>query len=296
MNLPDLPDFVSLEEIAPGCPILKIRSSRANADISLYGGQVLSFRPVHTEQDVLFLSRRAMFRNGTAIRGGIPICWPWFGNDPENRNRPSHGFARTSNWRLAEIRSEPDSSVILSLHLNDTQESLAVWPAAFRLELNISVSTELKLELVSRNESSVPMMITQALHSYFRVSAAEKTEIIGLEGCEYIDKLDQGRVKYQKAVLYPKGGFDRIYSISNSAVTISDSGFRRRIEVKSSGSRSIVAWNPWKEKSGAIRDLKNADYQHFVCLETANAGHDSVSILPGQCHRLQTIIAVIVPE
>lgn len=185
-----LTDELSFRESHTNFPLIEVNNRYASAVISIYGGHLLSFRPHSTDKDMIFLSDEAIFKHGKAIRGGIPICWPWFGDNTENMGHPAHGFARTSLWQVGGTASYPQGTEI-RLCLRDTKATRELWPYAFELELKVLIGETLQLSLHSRNTGDKPFTITQALHTYLNVDHIENVLINGLDGLQYFDKLAQ---------------------------------------------------------------------------------------------------------
>ena len=270
--------------------IIHLRNAHAEARISLYGAQILHYKPHDTAHDVLFLSDKAIYQSGKAIRGGAPICWPWFGADPENQGRPAHGFARNRLWQLSTTESLNDGATRVVLRLNDSPDTLWLWPHHFQLELEIVVGKTLKLSLSTHNLSDQPMTISQAIHTYFAVADIAQTEVYGLEQLHYVDKSKAGQnaLRTQDGSIKVKQEVDRIYLNSPSEIEIHDQAWQRCIRVHSSGSQSTVVWNPWIEITANMIDLNNDDYQRFICVETTNVADDTAIIAPNASHRLTT--------
>ena len=159
--------------------IANIESQYASAKISLYGAQVLSFTP-KDERELIFLSKDAFYQNGKAIRGGIPICWPWFGAHPENKNLPSHGFARLSNWEVIQSSSNK-GEVQIQLQLKNSEATEALWPYKFETQISLTIGKSLKVKLTTLNKDEKAFTITGALHSYLNISDSSKVKVEGLE-------------------------------------------------------------------------------------------------------------------
>jgi glucose-6-phosphate 1-epimerase len=277
-------DQVKFIQGAGGFPFIKIDNDKAGAVISVYGGQVLSFQPANEPHNLMFLSESAYYQPGKSIKGGTPICWPWFGPDPEQLGRPSHGFVRTLFWNVVGTETTADGDSKVTLGLTDTAETRAIWPHGFSLSLEITVGESLNLELITRNTTTQTFHITQALHTYFRVGHIDQVAISGLDGTEYIDKADNALLKLQTGTITIGTEVDRIYRDVERELLIDDAMFGRRIRIKSTGSKTAVVWNPWAKISAEMGDLKDDDYERFVCVETANAGSDIVKVGPnGEC-------------
>lgn len=277
---------VVFKEGEGGLPFIYIKNEKANALISIYGGQVLAFRPIHAQDDLLFLSKRAYYQQGKAIKGGVPICWPWFGPDPEGKGRSAHGFMRNRMWDVIETSTTPDSGTRIVLGSADTKETQSIWPRSFMLRLEITISNTLNLELITRNPGSQTCTITQAFHTYFSVGDIRQTHVSSLENTRYIDKVNDNLEKNQIGVVTIEAEVDRIYQSVDSNLIIHDTARKRRIRITSKGNRTAVVWNPWAKISTEMADLEDDDYLRFICVETTNAATDRVHIQPGSEFRL----------
>ncbi|WP_028022853.1 D-hexose-6-phosphate mutarotase [Enterovibrio calviensis] len=274
-----LSDYVTVCEL-DGIKVLRVIHPKATASISLFGAHVLSFQP-SGKKDVIWMSEKADFSGNKAIRGGVPVCWPWFGKAAE----PSHGFARSSEWTLNEHR-ENEQGVIISLTLKDSANTRDIWPHAFNAEIIMEVGDTLKISLVSTNTGDTPMLIGGALHTYLNIGDITKTTVSQL-GNEFI----------AAGVRHPSAGntgfdqeVDRIYTHSDETVMVEDLGFQRRLAVTNQGHNAVVVWNPWKDLSISMGDMADNSYETMVCVESAV--HDrSVTLEPGQTHTLSTVIS-----
>lgn len=269
-----------------GFPFIRVNNAKASALISVYAGQVLSFRPAGRTDDLMFLSEQAYYQAGKAIKGGVPICWPWFGPDPEGKGRPAHGFVRNRMWDVIEtgVAANGDTQVVLGL--TDTPETQAIWPHAFILALEITVGEALNLELVTRNMGSEAFSITQAFHTYFSVGDIHQTRVSGLEGRQYIDKVEGGQQKTQSGAVTINSEVDRIYLDVLNDILIHDAAMKRQIRIASQGSETAVVWNPWAKISAEMGDLQDDDYLRLLCVETTNAATDIITIQPDSEFRL----------
>lgn len=286
-----IPGHVAPAEGAGGLPLLRIDNRHARADIYLHGAQVAAFQP-HGGGAVLWLSEEAQFAPHRAIRGGIPICWPWFGPHPGDGGKPQHGFARLRSWRVTASAALPDGGTEVRLILADDGETRALWPHPFRLELRVAVGRALELALTCHNTGGEPFEAGAALHSYFAVAAIEGTAIEGLEGRAYLDQ-KTGETGTQRGAVRVTGEVDRIYADSGDTCIIDDPGHGRRIAVAKSGSRSTVVWNPWAGKAARMTDFPDDGYRRMVCVESANAAADVRRVAPGQSHTLTQRIALV---
>jgi len=266
-------------------PMIQIKTAKANALISVHAGQVLSFQPKGEADDVMFLSSKAYYQDGKAIKGGAPICWPWFGADPEGKGRPGHGFVRNRPWNVISTEALNNGDIKVVLGLDDTPETQAVWPHAFSLRQEIIVSDTLTLALITRNTGKEKFSITQAFHTYFKVGDIAQVKILGLENCDYLDKAGGGNTqKQQSGAVTIASEVDRIYLNVGNTLTIDDAALKRRIQITSQGSKTAVVWNPWEKISKEMADLEDDDYKRLLCVETTNAADDVVEVAPdGEC-------------
>ena len=269
-----------------GFTLIEIDNGKARALISPYAGQVLSYRRAGEPDDLLFVSEQAYFQPGKAIKGGVPICWPWFGPDPEGRGRPAHGFVRNRDWQVLDTAMREDGATTVRLGITPDDEIRALWPHPFALTLEVSVGRTLELALCSFNPDTLPLTITQGLHTYFRVGDVAAARVRGLGGKHYIDKLDGGAIKTQEGAVTIDGEVDRVYTEVNGELVIDDPVLGRRIHITSEGSASTVVWNPWAATAAAMADLGDEEYTGMLCVETTNAGSDQVLINPGENYRL----------
>jgi len=268
--------------------IVELKSGFSKARISLYGAQVLSFTP-KGEQDLLFLSKDSYYQEGKAIRGGIPVCWPWFGAHPTDTTKASHGFARLSKWQVKSTSIKNDN-LNLQLELNDTESTRKIWPYKFKAIISITVGETLNVELMTINTDKLPFTITSALHSYLNISNSETITISGLKDIQYMDDVKNIECQQDDALLSLQGEIDRRYINTSSACTIDDSKFNRKIKISKQGSETTVIWNPGAVLAKKMADLGDMEYLNMVCIEAANTLNDSICIQPGQRHSLNTTL------
>jgi len=275
-------------EIEHGFVYAEINNAKAHATISTYSGQVLSYRPKNQPDDLLFVSDKAWYEDGKAIKGGIPVCWPWFGPDPDNKGRPAHGFVRNRQWQVTGSESLADGATKITLSIMDSDSTRALWPHPFRLDIEITVGDSLKVALVTHNTSDDSITISQALHSYFRVGDISNVSVLGLDGTDYLDKASNSSgQKTQTGAVTFSGEVDRIYTDVTAELTIDDASLGRKIRIASSGCSTAVVWNPWAEIAASMADLGDDDYKRMVCVETANAGPETVEVTAGGKYRLE---------
>ena len=285
-----MPNPVSIlhTEIHPGYPVIEVRHPAASARIALHGAQIMEWTPAGQEP-VLYLSPLAVYREGKAIRGGVPLCWPWFGPS-EDSTLPAHGFARSRFWELLEA-SEDAAGVRLVFTLRDSEQTLRLWPHAFRLTMEMHIGASLQLALRMENTGDGPFTVTGALHTYLAVADVRKVRLTGLDGAEYLDTTGIPAVRRQEGDVTFDREVDRDYA-GTSPVAVNDGGHGRVVTVRGSGSGCTVVWNPWVEKAKTLTDLPPGDYLRFVCVETANAWKDCITLAPGATHTLSTVLSV----
>ncbi len=265
-----------------GFEYIEVTNKAATAKIALQGAHLFSYKP-HNKKEVLWLSELSDFEAGKAIRGGIPVCWPWFGMN-DNITLPQHGFARTSKFTLTGTDESDPYITKIRLTLTQTQESLKLWKFAFGLELHISISNTLTLELKTTNTDTKPFQITQALHTYFNISDISNIAISGLDTKVYLDALTS-KYHTQKGSITFQREIDRVYQGVNKEIQLQD--INKTITLQNSGSSSVVIWNPWIQKCARMSAMKKDAYKEFVCIETANAFEDFKLLEPKQSHTLR---------
>lgn len=272
-------------------PVALIDNGLCEAEISLYGGHVLSFIP-NGEEDLLWVSSKSIYSEGTPIRGGIPVCWPWFNAHPTDSDVYSHGFARRNTWEVMDSATEEDGSTVILLALNGDKNTRKGWPHSYHAELTITAGEELKVELTTENKGDEPIVISNALHTYFSVADATKIIISGLDGCEYGDDVDSGKMKVQSGDITIAGEVDRNYRNTEDECIITDPLKDRKIRVRKEGSSTTVVWNPWVEKAKGLKDFGDEEYMNMVCIEAVNAFDDCRKIEPGENHTMGQIISI----
>jgi len=263
-----------------------VDSPKAQATISTYAGQVLSFQPASAQEDLLFVSEKAYRQAGKAIKGGIPICWPWFGSDPNGKGGPGHGMARASQWQVTGSQQLDNGDIELRLGFAIEPGDYEYWSAPLSLELVVTVGEALSLAMLTTNNSDSAVQLTQGFHTYFAVGDIANVAVDGLDGVNYIDKLNDSAEVTQSGSVSITGEADRIYHGKIGELTIDDSSLARRIHIQQEGSASAVLWNPWGDTAKAMADLDDQDYQRFICVETVNAGPDVVPVPAGGQTRL----------
>jgi glucose-6-phosphate 1-epimerase len=261
------------------------------AELFLHGAHLTHWQP-RGQRPVLWMSERSLFADGRPIRGGIPICFPWFGPHASDPSAPAHGFARLRAWTLEEAERLRDGGVRLRLAFESDERTRALWPHDFRATYEVTVGERLDLALSVENRSGGELVVGEALHTYFAVGDARQIAIHGLHGAAYLDKT-RGLQRFveERPVVALSGETDRQY-LSDGTVTIDDPVLGRRIEVAKGGSGVTVVWNPWSERAKSMPDFDPEGWPRMVCVETANSAERVARVAVGATHRLTASISV----
>ncbi len=239
-------------------PVIVIDHPKVKAAVTLQGAHLIAWRPAG-EQAVLWLSDISDFKDGVAIRGGVPICWPWFGKVAS----PNHGFARILPWQLA-VHEEDDQQITLSLTLRDSAVTEQYWPKPFALSATYILGQTCSIEIEAQGD----FQNTTALHSYFNIADIADISVGGL-GDSYIDKVNGGVTAHQEGDVTFNGEVDRVYTQPQDVSLINDRGNKRIIEVHHHNHSDVVAWNPGAELARKMSDVSDEGYKTYVCVETA---------------------------
>ena len=286
-----LDGIVKFEEKNGHLIFLTVSNPYADAEICLYGAHVTSFKP-HYSKEVLWMSAASAFEVGKPIRGGIPVCFPWFGPHKTDSEKPQHGFARLMYWEVTETATTPAGATSIRLQLCTSEATKAFWPHNFCIELNIVVGTTLQVSLKVDNSGDQTFEYTCALHSYYNVSDIENIAIMGLHSALYHSQLEPGEfIQEEKAITITKAE-TRHYHKTEATCILEDSGFDRKIRIAKSGSHITTVWNPGAATCAAIGDLPDNGYHSFVCVEAVNAFDDVVTLEPKESHTTMVIMGI----
>jgi len=272
-----------------GIPLINIKNSQAKASISLQGAQVLSWAPKTATgefEEVIWVSDKASFLPGKSVRGGIPICWPWFGPHSTRKNFPAHGFARTTRWQIESTLTLDDGSSRICLTMEPRPENVEMWPSQTSVLVQITIGKKLEIELITHNHGTETITIGQAFHTYFKVGDISQVILHGLADTDYLDKLDDFKRKHQHGPIVIDKEVDRIYLDTTTDCVLEDKHLKRNIIIIKCGSHSTVVWNPWEETARRMGDLGEQGYKKMLCVESSNAAEDVVTIEPGKDHHL----------
>ncbi|MGS2718263.1 D-hexose-6-phosphate mutarotase [Eionea flava] len=293
-----------------------IKNQAATAEVFLQGAQVTRYQP-NNSSPFLFLSDACDYQSGQALRGGIPICWPWFGLLDKNPSSvrqsvgflsaedsgsllakgslPAHGFVRERDWSVTSIRTPADNLTIIELSYHVTDEPL--WPFNTLLSYRIAIGKTLSVSLHVHNQSDKALTYSGALHSYLSINDIAHTRVSGLDGCHYYDALESDDennwlFKQQEGDIVFSQETDRVYQTTGGAIQVRD-GDNRVLELTSSGSKSAVVWNPWLDKARTLSQFTTSDYTRMLCIETANAVDDVVTLAPDASHRIELTFSAL---
>jgi len=276
-----------------GLAYIEIDNRHATAKIALQGGHVMQWQPKSASEPVLWLSSNARYIEGRSIRGGVPICWPWFGAHPTDSSYCPHGFARVITWKVMNVCQLPNGTTRLLLEMPLTEVAKKQLSYPFQLTLQITIGNYMRLEMTTKNLANHPFMIGEAFHTYLNVSDVKNTHITGLENLVYSDKVEAYVRNVQHGALKFDGEFDRVYLNSREDCLIRDSGFDRAIRVAKSGSNTTVIWSPGAEKVAQMTDMGAPnEWRKTLCVESANAMENSVTIFPSESHTMVTEYSV----
>lgn len=284
------PDAASVVEGNGGLQKICINIPEATGEIYLHGAHITSWKPAGADE-VFFLSSQSRWENGRAIRGGVPISFPWFADKADDPKAPAHGFVRTKAWKLESIEQDGEG-ITVGMFTESGEDTKRWWPADFRLAYRATFATELKLELVVTNTGKKSLRFEEALHAYHRVSDILKSRVKGLDEITYIDKTDSNRKKIQNGEIEVVAETDRVYLDTIEPIELEDPGLHRRTHIEKENSHTTVVWNPWVQKAHALSDFADNEWQQMVCIETSNVSDFAVDLAPGKEHRMKAVVRV----
>ncbi|MDQ6967232.1 MAG: D-hexose-6-phosphate mutarotase [Mariprofundaceae bacterium] len=267
--------------------VIEIDNAFAQASIALQGAHILSFVP-KGEKELIWMSKDAVFTKGKSLRGGVPICWPWFGPHASDSSLPGHGPARTVNWKPVASKDLDDGRTSISLEMQQDDQVKAVCGHPLQVQLHIIIGKTLEISMETKNLGDTSFTLGQALHTYFNISDVRKVHIEGLEGCEYLDKVDGFARKKQDGAVTISQETDRVYVNTGNQMRIIDAGMKRAIVIRNQGSSSAIVWNPWIETAEKMGDLGQDGYLNMLCVETANAVDDVIELTAGATYVMAT--------
>lgn len=289
-----IPGQLSFRADPGGLVFADIDNAQGTATLCLQGAHITTWRPKSQAEPVVWLSPMAKYAPGKSIRGGVPVCWPWFGPHATESGFPGHGFARTVEWKVIGGKALDSGETQIRLMLAQNDATRAQWPKATRVELTATVGERLTIDLTTTNLDTEDIVIGEALHTYFQIGDIGDIQVLGLEGCEYIDKVDGGARKTQQGAVACAGEVDRVYVNTAAECVIVDPGLKRRVRVGKSGSNATVVWTPWVDKAEKMGDFgpgrnDQGGWREMVCVESANAAENVVTVPAGESHTLRVV-------
>jgi glucose-6-phosphate 1-epimerase len=290
-----LSDIQAISHAGHAC--LQLSTRHGTAIVALHGGQLLSWVPAG-HREVFWLSPQSR-PAPAAIRGGVPICWPWFGKQGMPDGGMQHGPVRNRSWEVVDVQAEADDRIRLTLapcSATTPDDPLTRFAAHLLLRLQIDLGENLVQTLQTRNQSDRPFALTQALHSYVSVHDATQVQLAALAGLPYEDKLSAATIQMHASPFTLDQACDRIYQQTDITPThhyaLEDRAWQRSIHITTQGSQSLVVWNPGQDQARNMSDMPQTAWRDFLCLEAANAGADVITLAPGAQHQLSQTLTV----
>lgn len=272
-------------------PRIQITGSRAAGEMYLHGAQVTSWKPAGNDE-VLFLSTKSHWQEAQAIRGGIPICFPWFRAKADDPKAPAHGFVRARSWQLESI-VEDKSGVCVSMSIESDEQTRRWWPGDFRLLHRVVFGPKLTLELICTNTGKTGLRFEEALHTYNRVADVANVRVQGLDAVHFLDNTDSNAAKVQHGDVTIASATDNAFLGTENHVDLIDPELHRHIRLEKANSLTTVVWNPWREGAARLGDLGDGEWTQFLCVEASNILAASVTLEPGEEHKMTAVLSLV---
>lgn len=285
-----IPGVARVSEGNAGLARVQITGTFGEGQIYLHGAHVTSWKPTSNDE-AIFVSTKTRWEEGNAIRGGIPVCFPWFRGKLDDPHAPAHGFVRTKMWQLESIVQD-ESGVAVTMFTQSDEHTQKWWPGEFRLVHRTTFGAELRLELICTNTGITPFRFEEALHTYNRIASIEDVRLQGLDGVSYLDNTDSNKAKTQRGDVRVASPTDSAYHSTQSEVDLVDENMKRRIRLRKEHSLSTVVWNPWSDGAARLQDLGDGEWKHFLCVEASNILDASIKLAPGQEHRMAAVLTI----
>ena len=286
-----IPGALRFERGEGGLTRAVVATPACGAHVYLHGAHLTHWRPAG-EEPVLFTSAASRFADGQPIRGGVPLCHPWFGRRKDAPEAPLHGVMRLSEWDVESAAKDASGAVTLVL-ARSARADLGAGDQPFACRHTLTLGRDLRMGLETRNSGDRDMTCTEAIHTYFAVDDVRTVRIHGLEGKSYCDETDGEKRKTQgDRPVRVDAEIDRCYTATDDACVLEMPGLKRRVIIEKDGSKSTVVWNPWVDKAARMEDFGDDEWPSMVCIETANAHEDAVTLRPGQSHTLEAHVSV----
>jgi glucose-6-phosphate 1-epimerase len=275
---------------ASGLVYARVTTPRATATVYIQGAHLAAWQP-KGQQPAIFISRKSDLAPGKAIRGGVPIAFPWFATRHDGKPGPSHGFARIQDWTLAFAAMAGDE-LHLTFTLGPTEISRNLGYDNFRLAYELIIGRTLTMQLTVANDAAAPLVFEEALHTYYAVADIHEATVDGLDGVTYVDKTDKFQLKVQRGAVAISEPSDRVYFNTESTCVLHDTGGKRRVTIAKTGSNTTVVWNPWESGAAKLPDLDPTEWHEYIAVETANAAVNAITLAPGATHVMQAHVTV----
>ena len=289
-----MPGVLAFHETPSGLVYIDVTTPHAKATVFLQGAHLTHWQPVNNgvaAQPVIFLSRKSDLAPGKAIRGGVPIAFPWFAARHDGKTGPSHGFARIQDWELA-FAALSGNDLHLTFTQGPTELSRSLGYDNFKLAYQLTIGSSLTMQLTVANHGAAPLVFEEALHTYYAVADVHEVTVAGLDGTTYLDKTDNLQAKVQHGPIVITGPTDRVYLNTASPSLLHDTAGKRRITVTKTNSDTTVVWNPWEAGAQKLPDMDPTEWHEFIAIETVNAGANSVTLAPGGTHTMKAHVTV----
>lgn len=275
---------ITITSSTEGLPLILLEGHFGSAKFAIQGAHLIEFTP-KAQAPLLFVSSKSHFAPGKAIRGGVPVIFPWFGPREGHPEAPMHGLVRNRPWTIDSIEVPDLGPAKVCFSFVSDAETQAVWPYAFRLKLEFTLGVALEIRWTVENTGREAFSFEQALHPYFPVQDVGQARVLGLQGASYIDKSDhlQRKLDTAPAVTFA-AETDRLYLDTDRTCVLQDPAAARELVFEKQGSHSSVVWNPWIAKAAALADLDDADWRRFVCVEQVNAAQNAIQLPPSAAH------------
>jgi len=290
-----IPGVARVAEGNSGLTRVQITGAFGEGEMYLHGAHVTSWKPAGNDE-VLFLSTKSRWEEGQAIRGGIPICFPWFRGKLDDPHAPAHGFVRTKMWQLDSIEKveneEDENGVAVTMSTQSDEHTRKLWPGEFRLVYRVTFGSDLRLELVCRNTGTTPFRFEEALHTYNRIANIDNARVQGLDGVSYLDNTESNKEKRQHGDVMIASTTDNAYCNTQNEVDLLDPNKNRRIRLRKEHSLSTVVWNPWSEGAARLPDLGDGEWRRFLCVEASNILDAAIHLAPVKEHSMAAVLTV----
>jgi len=285
-----IPGIAKVDDGNGALPRVQVTGPLAKGEMYLHGAHVTSWIPTGYDQ-VLFVSSKSRWQEGQAIRGGIPICFPWFRGKANDPHAPAHGFVRTKMWHLQSI-VEHKGGFAVTMFTESDEQTRRWWPGEFRLVHRVTFGSQLSLELVCSNTGTTPLRFEEALHTYNRVLDTSQARLQGLDTIHFLDNTASNKEKTQRGDVAIAAQTDNAYLHTQNTVDLVDPKMQRRIRLQKANSLTTVVWNPWREGAEKLHDLGDGQWAQFLCVEASNILDATVNLEPGEEHKMTATLSV----